>query len=885
MSSVTSDWWSRAASRRARVLYQRERVKSLHFGQWRLNSEPDPPDTSEDPSRYSILNPMRFIAFLALVIVAASPSVAQNIAPTTFYGQYVPTGPVTALPTTNDAAAQRDLFLDGLDPQSISFFDFEGETVTYTATTGRPSRAPNSPLTEMATARFDGYGALVEIPADLFARNAEIVNPSNRTAPNIDGTWATSGDKYLYAVGYDGRNASVDASIPNGSTEIALSIRYDAAAVTPGRLARPFSAFGGYIIDTEAYDTIRLTLTPFGGGTPVVLDYGEVNNQNNQTDDPRGDFPGNYQVSFVGFSDPDTQYERIDISFVGADLSPVDNEAFGFDDFVVGEINQVEGPDQTPTAGPVTLEPGWRLLSAPVRGVTVHDLAQLNLVQGVPAGDGQTQQQYPDAGSNFYWGYQGGTRHDYVPVPSTGSILRPGRGFWWYWYDREFTPNPAGSGGGTSSSVFVDDLTLTATGPEILGSFSEVFQDNTDCSSDPGEACPGGRVRNQPPPLTTQTPNGEVTRRTLHTPEDDDFYMVGNPFPYAMDFSGLAVSQGGTMATLGYIWNPGNPSGLNPRTGDDPEFDGPGTYEIVFETPPASDPDDPTPQGAIAVWNGMLIEVTKTAGEVGLPVLFTYDPATSATVETPPFHGKDTREAYIRFGLFGETESGARTRDEAAYIRFLPSATLGWDADDSTKPTWPGGAKALIAPMSTRKGQPYPLGAMALPFKDQDTSVPLSILTTEPGEYELVWRSAGLHGVLRDLETGAIVDLAEETYTFTAASTFDEWSPRFVMDTFSSSVTTSTDAPGLAESYVGAPSPNPTTGAFHVDVRLGAAAEATVSVYDALGRLMSKTEVSANRALAGQNVRIPTDGFTPGTYLVVVEAPGVRETRRVTVVR
>ena len=86
-------------------------------------------------------------------------------------------------------------------------------------------------------------------------------------------------------------------------------------------------------------------------------------------------------------------------------------------------------------------------------------------------------------------------------------------------------------------------------------------------------------------------------------------------------------------------------------------------------------------------------------------------------------------------------------------------------------------------------------------------------------------------------------------------------------------------SPEASGVFVGQPAPNPASGVFALDVRLDT--EATVSVYDALGRRVAETTALAREA--GQSVRIPTTGFAPGAYLVVVEAPGVRETRRVTV--
>ena len=833
---------------------------------------------------------MRLLLAFAAALLLASGAEAQTCTPNpgvncspatkapgpvagmfTYTGQDAPNAPTFQIIPNSQAAAAQALFLEDLDPATISFFDFEGLTPDNTDTT--PARAVNNAGSLTTIARFDAYGASGEIPTQVIGRNEAVVRLVNNT--NQIGTWATSGSQYLLAAAYDGDNFTGGTA---GTTQLALRLQYDAASVSAGRTPKPFSSFGAYITDTEGYGTIRLVLTPFGGGTQVIVDYNGILNQGITTTGR-----GNGQLTFVGFTDYLNQYQTIDIFFTNrktpADpAQTVTNEAFGFDDFIVGEVNQVLGPEETAVTERVldqVDEPGWRLLSAPVRGVTVDDLAQQNLVQGVPAGS-ETPAQYPEAGSNFYWAYGGGTRWDYIPVPTTDTVLRPGRGFWWYWYDLDLTPNPTGAGGGTSVSVELDNFQLSADGSPLTGLFTESFEDNTNCSSDPNEPCPAGRTRNGAPPAQVELPTGTQTPRSNVTPADDDYYMVGNPFPFPMDFSAITAS-GGTLAAQGVIWNPDNQSGTFPRTGEDIAFDGPGTYEIVFATPPPGGGG----QGAVAVWNGVLVEVSKTDGQVGQPVIFTFDPVVAATSEDPPFHGKsETPEAYIRFGLFGETASGGKTRDEIAYLRFTDSATFGWDPTDASKPAWPGGPLGLVAPMGERNGEAHAQAVLARPLAAAAGATPLSLLLSETGEYELVWRSTGLTGTVRDLVTGDVVDLSAERYRFSAEGNGEVWTERFVVET---SAATGTEAPEASSLYVGAPMPNPATGAFALDVRLGAAAEATVSVYDALGRRVA--EQTARLSASGESVRVSTAGFAPGAYLVVVEAPGVRETRRVTVLR
>ncbi|HEX9952367.1 MAG TPA: zinc-dependent metalloprotease [Rubricoccaceae bacterium] len=92
---------------------------------------------------------------------------------------------------------------------------------------------------------------------------------------------------------------------------------------------------------------------------------------------------------------------------------------------------------------------GWRLLAAPASGFTVDDLAAMNLVQGVPG-------YYPGAGANLLTGYTGSA----YTSAGTGTVLAPGRGFWWYLYNENRTP------GGASNSTALP-TTLATSRPAV----------------------------------------------------------------------------------------------------------------------------------------------------------------------------------------------------------------------------------------------------------------------------------------------------------------------------------------------------------------------------------------------------------------------------------
>lgn len=149
---------------------------------------------------------------------------------------------------------------------------------------------------------------------------------------------------------------------------------------------------------------------------------------------------------------------------------------------------------------------GYRLLSAPVAGVTVGTLASQNLIQGV-AGS------YPGAGPNIFTAYTAGAAFSgYTPATSTADPLAPGAGFFWQIYDRRLTP------GGASES-FPTPFTLFGQGDVAT----------TDVSV------------SQPRNVGSGT---------------SSFHMVGNPFAVPFALSGLTeTTSGGMLQTSVSVWD------------------------------------------------------------------------------------------------------------------------------------------------------------------------------------------------------------------------------------------------------------------------------------------------------------------------------------------
>ena len=660
----------------------------------------------------------------------------------------------------------------------------------------------------------------------------------------------------------DARTASGGNTYVFARNDIQFDFRETAQTTSrPATADTPVNAFGFYLNDVETISRVQVVLTPDGSapgdGNDLVYNLGPIINNGS----PGG--LGNGQLNFIGFIDTQTAYSVVRVGFPG-----VSGEGFGFDGLVVGTEPQVITTQVTVPEASIADEPGWRLLSAPVRDITVDMLAQQNLVQGVGAGDGVGQQQYPAAASNLYVGYGGGERWDYVPAPSTGTELVPGRGFWWYWYDQDISPDRTGAGGGTSESVSLGGFALTAIGEEVTGNTSQAFDDNTNCASDQASCSAPFTTPNGDPTLAG-APAGTVT------PEDDDVYMLGNPYPDPFAASGVSVDVGQLQSPM-YIWNPGNQGATNPRTGESIGQDGPGSYEVVYgASPPAGG------ETFVAPWNGMLAEVTLTGAQRGSTLTFTYDATARDPNATPPFHGKDgppeaPGDANLALELFGELEGGGYTRDATAVVRYHDEARLGWDVHDGVKPSSPAAARGLLAPLGTRDGETVRQAVLSLPTGTAP-AVELAFAASHAGTYTVTWTASGVEGTLVDRATGAETPLRAGLYTFASEAT--DWTPRFSL---SLAAAVDAEAP-TPEALVGTPWPNPASGAFEIDVRT--ASGATVTVLDALGRRVARREVAAPEARAGAAVRVPTAGLAPGAYVVVVEAAGVREARRLTVVR
>jgi len=161
---------------------------------------------------------------------------------------------------------------------------------------------------------------------------------------------------------------------------------------------------------------------------------------------------------------------------------------------------------------------GWRMLSVPAAGMTVADLAEQNLVQGL-------SDEYPvdadgnPAAPNIYTVYSSAS--GYQRPGGLGSTLTPGKGFIWFLYDSSYDPE-------VDASIFTGDSQSYPLPAPIVATGALQTGDVT-------------------APLTS-APNGNGAI----------FELLGNPFAATLDVSGIASWTTGSLASaIGQVWDPG----------------------------------------------------------------------------------------------------------------------------------------------------------------------------------------------------------------------------------------------------------------------------------------------------------------------------------------
>ena len=380
-------------------------------------------------------------------------------------------------------------------------------------------------------------------------------------------------------------------------------------------------------------------------------------------------------------------------------------DEFGLTNVSVEIINAVE----------IAGNDGWRMLSFPVEGVTVADLAAQNQVQGVTGIESFYGASAPDGietdAPNIYTSYEAG----WSAPDNVSDVLEIGKGLIWYLFNND---------AGVSTPL---PFILAATGASPAGDVSTSLHTSSETVDD-GE---GGMV-------------------------SVAFNLLGNPFAADLDISEIAdwVDGGALNSSIVQVWK-------NDEAGWQEGIGHQGEWVLI---------GGGNNDNKLAAWQGFMVE-NNDATEIEYPADARTDGAT--------FHKEQKLELKrLVFALEGENEQrGLQTRD-AANLVFAEDAVEGWDLLDATQLTPLAGSFATLSFVGERNGlevlkvqesRPADFeGVFELPVAFQaynmggDFTISWEGLADLPADWQLT---------LVDTRTGARVNLRDaDDYRFSYAS-------------------------------------------------------------------------------------------------------------------
>ena len=477
------------------------------------------------------------------------------------------------------------------------------------------------------------------------------------------------------------------------------------------------------------------------------------------------------------------------------------------------------------TTGVVDGVAGWRLLAPPHAGLTVDDLAGMNLVAGIPDYYPTFSEDDPGAEPTLYTGYDGA---DWVAATGTGEALELGEGFFWYLYDADFTPTEATTL--TSSSVALP-FTLAPTAPFNTADVAV--------------------------PLST---------------DGNRYNVLGNPFGTGLDLSAVTGWPGGArVASKGRtrVWDSAASSWIDGATASPiaawqgfvlkaKRSGGTLTIPASASTPGGvllAKPETPPRTLSLAL-SGTDAATGRPLADRDLDLLFEAG-ASAAWDDADAEKLAPLSDAYVLLGVLGEHEGApalkaAESRPESPGSFSVPLALDAVGAAPTLTLRWPT-LGALPA-------------AWQVTLHDALTGETVDLRTTDrytfTAESDAVQARSGLGApAIREADASR----AEVRFTLRVETAVGE-------------------VPEAAAFALAPVRPNPVRGEARVAFSLAEAGEATVTVLDVRGREVAR--VVDRRMEAGPHVATwATAGVAPGLYLVRLSAGAEVQTRRAVVVR
>jgi hypothetical protein len=388
----------------------------------------------------------------------------------------------------------------------------------------------------------------------------------------------------------------------------------------------------------------------------------------------------------------------------------------------------------------LSVTPGWRMLAAPVDGLTVQTLADEGFVQGLPGA-------FPGGAPNVYLSYDGAggatANTEWTAATALTDPLEAAEGFIWYLWNEDLPI----------------DVVVEGTSPS-------------------GNVTPGGMA-----------PSGIPT---AGLPATQKWHLVGNPYPTAFDLDGLDLDDSDAStsdfdATV-QVWDPTGGtyvmSGIEQGTTDDRIAPFQGFFVAR------------TGNGAVGDRQTLTFDADYRTAETTTSYKSAAPAPTASAKASAKTEAGDV--ARLNLELVGTDADGrVLTFDAAAGVVLHPEATLGrdrWDAGKLNPLVTPSATLAVLGPDIGPDGTSTPDAPLALRSLPAALGAPvdldLDVRAQGAGAVAaltLRWPSAtnwpaGWTTTLTDRVTGQTVDLsAASEYAFApsaAATGFAEAGPR-----------------------------------------------------------------------------------------------------------
>ncbi|MBF9221174.1 putative Ig domain-containing protein [Hymenobacter ruricola] len=505
---------------------------------------------------------------------------------------------------------------------------------------------------------------------------------------------------------------------------------------------------------------------------------------------------------------------------------------------------QLNNPNVTSVRRVLTLNGNFATTGNPF--TLISDAAGTALVVnngGAVVTGNATVQRYIDPSQNPNAGY----RHVSAPIANAtvASLTTSG-----------FTPvvnpdyNTVGNTVTPFPTVFGYDQARLATAPTPLSTFDKGWYSPAALGAPlaVGQGYTVNLAANQTWNFVGALNNGPVTqtlaRNAGATAADAGLHLVGNPYPAPLDWSQVGATDRPNVDGVMYVF-----------TSDDPTNPYAGTYRF-YQVNPSGDFGNVSPVLPL----GKAFFVRVTPGQTSGTLTFKNSHRVTDYANPIPVFQR-TADARPAAHLTLRAAAGSAPADDA-FVYFDGGATDGFDAAyDAEKLANPSG---LNLSSSLSAAQRLCVNGLA-PLTAAQRVVPLAVGVPVAGTYTLA--AAELRNLgstptyLRDLQTGAVIDLAQQpSYSFTVSNASALLTTRFEL-VFSPQAVLAT-APAALAAQVGL-YPNPASTAVFVELPAVLGRKAvTAGLVDALGRVVLTQVLPAGLATH----TLPLTNLATGVY-------------------